>query len=782
MPKTRRTFQRSQFDVLDQEARIEEERKQRFYGSARVDLDALTFDTSPACQVHEPNIERLVSAFQRAGCLRLHPQYHVPAIVVKGELDTAIANAASSQDALLHHDPSKWPTLIFPDTLRIQCLHGRHRVEAGRRYLSVNDRWWVVDFYAPDLSAELRAKLVQQNLNEQPPNVGDVFFHILNCIPTDTKAINFWWSQIHSKDEIRELQRLLKKPSLVGAFRQVAQIPAFGRELLPGNIGGLLRLKCDEEIVHYLLYICNAWRQLLNGVTAAERRVDPQAVTTVRLRNAMYCRTDRDFLEPLVRRGMIFGNFQASERQVIWRNMKRFPGRIPSLGVFFEDFKYLEDVAACLKWLFDIPRGQTVFQVLNQSYVSVSSTEASRDSSTQEAGHRISREDCFDIAKRRLVLFVMQHLESLRPGSILLEQDGVKNIVETTSQVQHQLVREAYNLGFRSAKLIDVLFEDPDRIEARRSLLRARDPQYFVYDEAKFESLVDRLVETYAEAQRIERDPGPCIFVANGNGECLKRRCGRPYQRAFAESATFMTLENMHKDQHFGLGGLAPLFIRRDVYLAFFGPLDSAHLSQARGPEVNLTPRATLHDSGVVESGNVLGHASAYEFPTSTLGPDILHNSPSSSNAGSALVLSRRPRAESYSPSQYSQSQDEHPAPDMTGASESGQGSAGISFVVLERNKRRTAGLIPLNERVQLAVGELVAQYAERGYHPFDSSFHALAAHQCVRAAMEEPDRSVLLIHEDEVRVQNFKTLDSQSRKRRASGELGGRPRKFLVF
>ncbi|KAJ9493245.1 hypothetical protein H2202_011296, partial [Exophiala xenobiotica] len=230
----------------------------------------------------------------------------------------------------------------------------------------------------------------------------------------------------------------------------------------------------------------------------------------------------------------------------------------------------------------------------------------------------------------------MQHLESLRPGSILLEQDGVKNIVEATSQVQHQLAREAYNLCFRSAKLIDVLSEDPDRIEARRSLLRARDPQYFVYDEAKFESLVDRLVETYAEAQRIQRVPGSCIFVADGNGECLKRRCGRPYQRAFAESATFMTLETMHENQHLGLGGLAPLFIRRDVYLAFFGPLDSAHLSQARGPEANLTPRATLHNRGVVEGGDVLGHASEYQLPTPNLGPDMLDNPPSSSNAGNA--------------------------------------------------------------------------------------------------------------------------------------------------
>ena len=152
MPKTRRTFQRSQFDVLDKESQIEEERKQLFYGSARIDLDALTFDTSPAYQPNEPNIERLLSTFQRSGCLRLHPQYHVPAVITKEQLDEAITTAASSQDSLLHHDPSRWPILIFPDGFRVQCLHGRHRTEAAKRYLSVNDRWWVVDFYAPSKS------------------------------------------------------------------------------------------------------------------------------------------------------------------------------------------------------------------------------------------------------------------------------------------------------------------------------------------------------------------------------------------------------------------------------------------------------------------------------------------------------------------------------------------------------------------------------------------------------------------------------------------------------
>lgn len=46
---------------------------------------------------------------------------------------------------------------------------------------------------------------------------------------------------------------------------------------------------------------------------------------------------------------------------------------------------------------------------------------------------------------------------------------------------------------------------------------------------------------------------------------------------------------------------------------------------------------------------------------------------------------------------------------------------------------------------------------------------------------MEAPDRTLLLIHEDEVRVRNFKALDSKSRKRRASEELDTRPRKLHI-
>ena len=97
------------------------------------------------------------------------------------------------------------------------------------------------------------------------------------------------------------------------------------------------------------------WNNIFQGVLEPEQRLDPHTVSTVRLRNVTYCKTDHDHLEPLVRRGAIFENFRSPERQKIWQNMKLFPGRIPSLAVFFEDFKYLEDLSACLKPIFDCP-------------------------------------------------------------------------------------------------------------------------------------------------------------------------------------------------------------------------------------------------------------------------------------------------------------------------------------------------------------------------------------------------------------------------------------------
>lgn len=53
----------------------------------------------------------------------------------------------------------------------------------------------------------------------------------------------------------------------------------------------------------------------------------------------------------MVLSGRAFGGFSDKERQVIWSRMQRFDGLIPSLYTFFEDLKYLEACAYCVKRL-----------------------------------------------------------------------------------------------------------------------------------------------------------------------------------------------------------------------------------------------------------------------------------------------------------------------------------------------------------------------------------------------------------------------------------------------
>jgi hypothetical protein len=131
-----------------QERKLAEEHDRFFLGSARVDMDALQFVEPCFREFDEKNLERLLDAYEREGCFRMESGYHIPATIDQQALSSALVAAHSSTDALLCRDSSRWPKLTFPREFRLHCLHGRHRIEAGRRYLSSYDRWWIVDLYA----------------------------------------------------------------------------------------------------------------------------------------------------------------------------------------------------------------------------------------------------------------------------------------------------------------------------------------------------------------------------------------------------------------------------------------------------------------------------------------------------------------------------------------------------------------------------------------------------------------------------------------------------------
>ena len=163
----------------------------------------------------------------------------------------------------------------------------------------------------------------------------------------------------------------------------------------------------------------------------------------------------------------------------------------------------------------------------------------------------------------------------------------------------------------------------------------------------------------------------------------------------------------------------------------------------------------------------------------------MLNPEDSHPSKGNALTLFRQRLAERDSPSKYSLSADEHQAAqttNLTVVSGFKQDTDAIAFILLKGDNQRTVKRIPINKYIQSVVEELVGRFVVRSYYPFNSNFRALTLHQCVRAAIEEPDRTLLLIYKDEVRIQTFKALNSKSRKRRASKEeLSTRPRKLHI-
>jgi hypothetical protein len=118
-----------------------------FKGTARVGLQYLDFDSHTELNVSESNTKRLVRVFENEGCLRLDPEHHVPVLVPRNVLDAALVSSNLTQEAL--HDPVNFPTLTFAPGTALRVLHGRHRLRAASKFLSVAaGKWWTADLYS----------------------------------------------------------------------------------------------------------------------------------------------------------------------------------------------------------------------------------------------------------------------------------------------------------------------------------------------------------------------------------------------------------------------------------------------------------------------------------------------------------------------------------------------------------------------------------------------------------------------------------------------------------
>ena len=110
----------------------------------QLQFESITVDPR---QLDPKNVARLFGIFKLEGCRRLEPQNHVPSLISQTALN-----------ALLEHVPGGLSSLNLRDQTPVhidsnhdlKCLHGQHCIEAAKKYLYPDDKWWTVDLYADD--------------------------------------------------------------------------------------------------------------------------------------------------------------------------------------------------------------------------------------------------------------------------------------------------------------------------------------------------------------------------------------------------------------------------------------------------------------------------------------------------------------------------------------------------------------------------------------------------------------------------------------------------------
>ena len=92
-------------------------------------------------------MEYLKQCFKKEGCRPLKVSHHIPAVIDQEQLNAAILASGILAKDLLSNLQDGYPNLVFPARYQLKCLHGRHRIQVGKEFLSLRNKWWAVDLY-----------------------------------------------------------------------------------------------------------------------------------------------------------------------------------------------------------------------------------------------------------------------------------------------------------------------------------------------------------------------------------------------------------------------------------------------------------------------------------------------------------------------------------------------------------------------------------------------------------------------------------------------------------
>ncbi|PQK10244.1 hypothetical protein BB8028_0002g05680 [Beauveria bassiana] len=559
--------------------RIREEKSLKYIGAAAIRLDHLFFPNSEGPD--HKNVKRLVKLFQgQHGCSPGETQNRIPAIISEPELQDALAISKLSREELVASG-DRFARLNFPAGFRLECLRGEDRVRAASEALNSPEPRWVVDLYAADISGEAKRDLAEEYASEKTPADGEFYYKIREYQGVfgqeNSRCENTWKARLGATSDSghkkNRLDQILTDPRFCVAFDAFHHLPVLYGDLKLSLVNKMTSMGCHEESLHYLKHIKDFWYSVFDGNESAMRKFDRSSLEALQLMAPGACEKQARDLHARIRSGEILGAFAEAERERLW--IKIFNAtvdyRVPSLHSFFEDRKYLEDAAHCIKRLLSVERHKTIRPALELAYPDVD--EQSPECLVQVSGSSFKwvatdGADHFDLAYRQLWLYARRHFEDMPP-----EREQIvagHKTAEVDEMVLFDFASFAHKLGFRTTEIEKLLQGNPDRQIARRLLMTARKPELFHFDD--IESSISAVTDVMKAARPIRNgqalDEDEHEVVADGK---TAKQCGRPLVSDHTRDKPFMFLDKLHTSIPRQNTKLSSFFIQRSIYFAFFG-------------------------------------------------------------------------------------------------------------------------------------------------------------------------------------------------------------------
>ncbi|KIV81283.1 hypothetical protein PV11_03480 [Exophiala sideris] len=533
-----------------EDAKFETERRRQHRGTARISLDILKFQLEAHEQLNRENVERLKGIYRREG---YRPQFINNRILVEIDetcFEAALTLSGVAATELLTSQREAYPELRLPAGTEITCLHGKHRIQAAREFLSPRDKWWIADvylanelpelhggfnglMYRPGLSTDMKRCLVEEYANESIPTDGMIYYKIRQYhFQRNFSFESRWWARLRGCRS-RNLKALFKHPDLTAAFDVLLDVPGLWGGMLLTTLHKVLGLKSDDEILNYLEHIRRFWHDLVDGDPSAMQRFDHRDVKALELRAPGISTYDTEEIRAQICAGRIMGAFSEEERRYIFQRLSGFKYLIPSLYTLFRDITYWEACVGSVRHLMTMSRRDTISSVFE-----------SRFSATNQHNDRVVIQ--IDLGFRQIIAFAMRHFVEI-PREPISDDVTVRPRVKANRATLRQFAELAIRVGFESP-------------EVRRLL--------------DTEELLGSSI-----APELSRP----LLVTSGPGEKLHRRCGLPNLDTFQDDKNFLFLHHLHNQQDKGGEGITGFFVLRCLYFAFMGPSDllDGLLSQA---------------------------------------------------------------------------------------------------------------------------------------------------------------------------------------------------------